>query len=258
VDNVDGPVAVVCSPASGAAFPLGSTVVGCSATDAAGNTATGSFTVSVRDTTPPVITDVPPAIAAFATTRSGAFVGYPLPKAADAVSGTVAVHCTPGPSTLFPPGTTTVACSAADAVGNSSSAGFDVSVTFSAPSGAAFFLEPDRDGEVFQVGEPVLVRFRLTGPSASIEDLHPTLLVAPVIGGVVGAYQEAKPVAGKGNVFRFKRGPRWYELLMSTRTLFRGTWQLKVDLGDGVAHTLRIVLRHHHDHRHHHARDDRR
>jgi hypothetical protein len=46
-DDFDGAVAVTCSPASGSAFAVGSTAVMCSATDAAGNTATASFTVTV-------------------------------------------------------------------------------------------------------------------------------------------------------------------------------------------------------------------
>lgn len=46
-DDVDGAVPVSCSPASGSAFPVGPTTVDCSATDTAGNTGTGSFTVTV-------------------------------------------------------------------------------------------------------------------------------------------------------------------------------------------------------------------
>jgi HYR domain-containing protein len=46
-DLMDGPVPVSCAPASGSAFPAGTTVVTCSATDAHNNTATGSFPVSV-------------------------------------------------------------------------------------------------------------------------------------------------------------------------------------------------------------------
>jgi hypothetical protein len=46
-DLVDGSVPVSCSPASGSAFPAGTTMVNCSATDAHHNTANGSFTVSV-------------------------------------------------------------------------------------------------------------------------------------------------------------------------------------------------------------------
>lgn len=52
-DAVDGPVPVALNIGSGSTFSLGTTMVNASATDRAGNTATGSFTVTVRDTTPP-------------------------------------------------------------------------------------------------------------------------------------------------------------------------------------------------------------
>lgn len=58
VDETDGSVPVTCAPASGSTFALGDTLVQCSASDAHGNTAFGSFTVSVVDTTPPVISDL--------------------------------------------------------------------------------------------------------------------------------------------------------------------------------------------------------
>lgn len=46
----------ICAPASGSVFPLGTTAVNCSATDATSNTANGNFNITVQDTTPPVIT----------------------------------------------------------------------------------------------------------------------------------------------------------------------------------------------------------
>jgi hypothetical protein len=46
-DDVDGNLPVECSPASGSPFPVGTTTVNCSAEDAAGNVATGSFEVRV-------------------------------------------------------------------------------------------------------------------------------------------------------------------------------------------------------------------
>ncbi|MHB8633309.1 MAG: HYR domain-containing protein [Thermoplasmatota archaeon] len=46
-DLVDGSVPVACNPGSGSSFQLGQTPVTCSATDARGNTAGGSFTVNV-------------------------------------------------------------------------------------------------------------------------------------------------------------------------------------------------------------------
>jgi hypothetical protein len=47
-DLVDGSVPVTCTPASGSSFSVGTTTVNCSATDAHGNKATGSFTVTVN------------------------------------------------------------------------------------------------------------------------------------------------------------------------------------------------------------------
>jgi Tol biopolymer transport system component len=56
-----GPDPVVdCTPASGARFGLGMTTVSCTATDDAGNSATGSFTVTVADTTAPTVTVTAP------------------------------------------------------------------------------------------------------------------------------------------------------------------------------------------------------
>src|SRR5205823_5675031 len=54
-DSVDGALAVSCTPASGSTFALGATTVSCSASDRSNNTGTASFTVTVRDTTPPTI-----------------------------------------------------------------------------------------------------------------------------------------------------------------------------------------------------------
>ena len=53
VDNVDGPLTPTCAPPSGSLFGLGATTVTCQATDAAGNTGTGTGTITVVDTTPP-------------------------------------------------------------------------------------------------------------------------------------------------------------------------------------------------------------
>src|SRR5678816_3816880 len=52
-DTVDGNVATVCNPKSGAMFALGQTRVECTANDKAGNTGKNEFIVTVRDTTPP-------------------------------------------------------------------------------------------------------------------------------------------------------------------------------------------------------------
>ena len=51
-DNEDPTPEISCSPASGSAFTIGQTIVTCTARDAQGNTATKSFTVTVRGTRP--------------------------------------------------------------------------------------------------------------------------------------------------------------------------------------------------------------
>jgi hypothetical protein len=52
-DDVDGPVDVSCNYNSGDTFPIGETVLTCTAEDAAGNRAEESFTIRVQDTTAP-------------------------------------------------------------------------------------------------------------------------------------------------------------------------------------------------------------
>jgi hypothetical protein len=125
-DLVDGPVPVRCTPASGEPFPLGVTTVTCSATDRAGNSATGGFTVTVRDGTSPVL-ELPKDMTVEATTRDGATVPYPA-SATDAVDGPVPVACTPASGSLFQVGVTTVTCSATDRAGNTAKGGFTVTV----------------------------------------------------------------------------------------------------------------------------------
>jgi hypothetical protein len=58
VDTVDGPLAVQCAPSSGSTFPLGTTTVTCSATDAHANVASAGSLVTVADTTKPIVTYV--------------------------------------------------------------------------------------------------------------------------------------------------------------------------------------------------------
>lgn len=60
-DIVDGVTPVTCVPASGSVFQFGRTAVACASVDAHGNRADASFSVLVRDTTPPTITSVVPS-----------------------------------------------------------------------------------------------------------------------------------------------------------------------------------------------------
>ncbi|MBI4659375.1 MAG: VCBS repeat-containing protein [Verrucomicrobia bacterium] len=118
-DDVDGPVNVTANPPSGSTFPLGTTTVSLTATDAAGNTATGSFTITVQDTTPPVIL-ADTTTAAEATSSDGAAVSF-VAIANDIVSGIVPVTAIPPSGSTFPLGLSLVSLYATDAAGNTAS-----------------------------------------------------------------------------------------------------------------------------------------
>lgn len=132
IDIVSGNVTPINNPASGSTFPLGVTTVEVEATDAAGNTSSASFTVTVRDTTPPVIT-VPANITTGSTTPSGAVVTFTT-SATDIVDGNVTTTSSPESGSLFPLGTTIVTTTATDAAGNSATPKtFTVTVTDQTP-----------------------------------------------------------------------------------------------------------------------------
>ena len=117
LDDVDGAITPTCAPLSGSTFGLGATPVTCTATDKAGHEGSASFTVTVVDTTAPVIA-VSADVTAPAESGAGAHVSYTAPAATDAVDPSVAVTCSPASGSLFPLGPTTVTCSATDAAGN--------------------------------------------------------------------------------------------------------------------------------------------
>jgi hypothetical protein len=80
------------------------------------------------DQTNTQIDTVPERITVEAIGASGATVFYMPPTAIDSGFAGVSVTCTPPSSSIFPIGTTHVTCSAADPLGNASTAGFDVVV----------------------------------------------------------------------------------------------------------------------------------
>jgi hypothetical protein len=128
-DDVDGPVAVTCAPASGSPFALGTTSVRCASADAAGNQAEVFFAVTVHDTTAPVFPSTPADLEIAANGPNGAVVTFGLPVATDAVDANVTVTCEPASGSLFPIGNTAVACTAVDDTGNVAVTGFTVTVT---------------------------------------------------------------------------------------------------------------------------------
>jgi uncharacterized repeat protein (TIGR01451 family) len=114
---------VLCTPASGSFFGMGTTTVTCTAASGA----SCSFTVTVDDQTPPALACAPDQTAS-ATSELGAIVLYQAPSVSDNCSP-AGVVCSPASGSLFPVGVTTVACVAVDAAGNESTCSFTVTVT---------------------------------------------------------------------------------------------------------------------------------
>jgi len=117
-DNLDALVSLNCSPASGSTFALGGTPVNCSSTDIAGNTALGTFQVTVDDSIAPIIAPHGDETAE-ATSAAGVSVIYTNPATTDAVDGTGTASCSPTSGSTFALGNTTVDCTASDVDGNS-------------------------------------------------------------------------------------------------------------------------------------------
>jgi uncharacterized protein (TIGR03382 family) len=115
------------SQASGTRFRLGTTDVTVTATDGSGNSASCTFTVTVRDTTPPALACGADLVAE-ATVRTGASVDFALPTATDAVTAAPALTASHEPGSLFPLGTTRVTVTASDRAGNTAACTFTVTV----------------------------------------------------------------------------------------------------------------------------------
>ena len=126
LDVVDPSPTLVCTPASGATFPLGATPVTCTATDTAGNVGQATFAVQVVDTTGPTVTQAD-ILGVEATSAAGAVVSF-APTVTDAVDPSPTLVCTPASGATFALGTTPVTCTATDASGNGGQATFAVQV----------------------------------------------------------------------------------------------------------------------------------
>ena len=124
-DNAPG-VRVACVPPSASFFPIGTTTVTCTSTDAAGNTATATFQVRIADTEPPVLR-LPGDLSVLADAGQRArAIAYPAATATDNSGATVTPACTPASGFVFALGRTPVACTATDPAGNAATGSFAV------------------------------------------------------------------------------------------------------------------------------------
>ena len=180
---------------------------------------------------------------AVATSAGGAVVAYTAPTATDIVDGSVAASCDKASGSVFPLGSTTVTCTAKDAAGNIGTETFTVTVSASWSN----VLQPiNADGSsIFKLGSTVPVKFQLTGASAGITNLTARLYLQRVGAGSTGTVLEAISTsnATTGNLFRYDNTAGHYIFNLGTKTLSAGTYQLRIDLGDGAPRTVNITLR---------------
>ena len=252
-DVVDGAVAVSCLPASGSTFPLGPTTVSCSATDVHGNTGSGSFTVTVVDTTPPSLT-LPSDFTELATSGSGAVVTYAA-SANDLVDGSVAISCSPASGSAFTLGQTTVNCSATDSRGNSVSGSFKVSVVYGGAAvrflqpinGTAHTLSANPDVSTFKAGSTVPVKVQVVLANGTVVEPATALWISPQKGAATSqpvdetVYSEP---ATSGSSYVWNSTDRFHQYNWGSPKNGAGYyWLIGVKLDDGQVYRVYISLR---------------
>jgi hypothetical protein len=104
-------------------------------------------------------------------------------------------------------------------------------------------LAPVQAGGTYKAGKTIPIKFQLTGASAGVTNAIARLLIYKVSDDVLGdpVDVESGSAATTGNLFRFADGQ--YIFNLDTSAMGPGTYQLQVDMGDGVLRAVNISLR---------------
>jgi uncharacterized protein DUF11/K319-like protein/HYR domain-containing protein/Big-like domain-containing protein len=173
-DVVDGARPVTCAPVSGSTFPLGTTVVNCTAADTRLNSASGSFGITVRDKTPPTIGVTTPASGAVYARNQAVAASYACADNVSAVTSCVGPVRSGANLDTATTGTKTFTVNASDAAGNTSSRSVTYQVLChyvtisSSPSSVAQGGTVTVTGRLMScasTSQTVVIQFTLTGPS---------------------------------------------------------------------------------------------
>jgi hypothetical protein len=240
-DARDTNLVVTCAPPSGSQFALGATTVNCSATNSRNKTAEGNFTVSVVDTTAPVV--VLNGITNGATYTLGAVPAASC-SATDSATG-VAVQ----PSLSITGGTAngvghfTATCSGAkDGAGNIAapvSASYDVDYLFNG------FFSPVSTNKVFKLGSTVPLKWTLQNAQQSFISSFSSITAVQVasdpscLAGDEGIPFDAGSAGNSGLQFQ----DNTFQFNWKTDGLASGCYVAIVSLDDGTRKTAFVTLR---------------
>ena len=177
-DNVDSSLTITND--APAVLPIGDTVVTFSVSDAAGNSASATATVTVADLTAPVITA--PATITFLGENDGLAVSdaqvtdfLASITATDNVDGAIATVTNDVPADVLPLGDTTVTFTAVDAVGNTGTAQTVVTVSLDITPPeltvpAPIALEVDMPSDVVAASDNAIVTFLASATAIDNKD----------------------------------------------------------------------------------------
>ncbi|MBL7981968.1 MAG: HYR domain-containing protein, partial [Flavobacteriales bacterium] len=128
-ENNCGSPQVIAGLPSGSFFPVGNTVVSVSASDANGNTAACSFSITVVDQQAPTMVCNNDIVSPTEPNLCGAYVVYPEPAVTDNCPGVVVQRISgPASGSFIPVGQTTIVHSATDASGLTTTCAFVITV----------------------------------------------------------------------------------------------------------------------------------
>jgi hypothetical protein len=240
-DARDTNVVVTCAPPSGSQFALGATTVNCSATNSRNKTAEGSFTVSVVDTTAPVV--VLNGITNGATYTLGAVPAASCSTSDSATGVAVQAALSISGGTANGVGHFTATCSGAqDGAGNIAapvSASYDVDYLFNG------FFSPVSTNKVFKLGSTVPLKWTLQNAQQGFISSFSSIAAVQVASdpscaaGGEGVPFDAGSAGNSGlqfldNTFQFN----W-----KTSGLASGCYVAIVSLDDGTRKTVFVTLR---------------
>jgi uncharacterized repeat protein (TIGR01451 family) len=239
-DLVDPAPTVV--PSTLGPFAVGVSSVTWTATDARGNQATAVQTVTVRDTTPPVVTPPPDVLATVTGNLTAVALG--VATASDLVDGVLAATASNvGP---FPPGTNTITWTAVDAHGNRGATTQKVVLHFAV---SAFLgdLLPLPATNVARAGSSVPVRWQISdGSGGFIRDLSAVAAVrfAQTACDQTSSETTVQADTSGNSGLRYDAASEQYQFNWQTDRDMAGRCFLFIlELADGTTHEARFRLR---------------